>query len=64
MSTVRVGESTFDALPSDPILTVELPSGTVDYVEIILCLFFGATILRCFYSCICTGPKSQKEKNS
>ena len=64
MSTVRVGEASFDAVPSDPILTVELPSGTVDYVEIILCLFFGATILKCFYSCICIGTKSQKDKNS
>lgn len=64
MSTVRVGESSFDPLPSDPLLTVELPSGTVDYIELILCFFFGATILRCFYSCICTGTKSQKDKKS
>lgn len=64
MSTVRVGE-----LNEEPLgglgahfeQPIELPD-SIDTVELILCLLLGATILRCFYACICKPRNSDKNK--
>lgn len=64
MSTVRVGEFSEEPLGSlgasfeKPI---ELPD-SIDTIELILCLLLGATILRCFYSCICKRADTDKGK--
>ena len=60
MSTVRVGETIeapLGGLGATFEKPIELPD-SMDTIEFILCLLLGATILRCFYACICR-PKSK-----
>lgn len=63
MSTVRVGELSeepLEGLGTAFDKTIELPE-SIDTVELVLCFLLGATILRCFYACICRPPRSDKK---
>jgi len=62
MSTIRVGETIEEPLGGlgtsfeQPITLPE----SMDTVEFFLCLLLGATILRCFYACICKAKSKDK----
>lgn len=74
MSTVRVGEANDNSIAAGLSAGItaglnaglgdipkDLPKGT-DWVELVLCLLLGATILRCFYARICKRDQHRKDK--
>ena len=74
MSTVRVGDPNDNSIAAGLSaglkaglnsglgdIPKDLPNGT-DWVELVLCLLLGATILRCFYARICKRDRQGKEK--